>query len=267
MAAKSSDLESRRLAALREHVVAEAMAAADARYGDVRLTDAVVLVCAYEEEGAIGDVLADIPETACGLPLTTVVVVDGGDDRTAEISEKSGATTIVFPVNLGHGVALQVGYRFCIDRGAKWIVTIDADGQNDPAEIPVLLQPLVEDESDFVVASRRLGTDHTTDRTRKLGVVFFSSMMNLMTGAHLTDTSNGYRALRTTMLEDVLDRLEQEQYQTAELLITCLKRGWRVTERPTQWHPRQAGTTKKGSNWLFGFRYLNVVVRTWVRER
>jgi len=170
-------------------------------------------------------------------------------------------------VNLGHGVALKVGYRFCIDRGAKWVVTIDADGQNDPDEIPVLLQPVIEDQSDFVVASRRLGTDTTEDRFRKLGVVFFSAMMNRMTGAHLTDTSNGYRALRVSMLEDVIDRLEQEQYQTAELLITCLKRGWRVSEVPTVWHMRQAGTTKKGSNWLFGFRYLNVVVRTWLRER
>jgi glycosyltransferase involved in cell wall biosynthesis len=267
MTAKSTDLEARRLAALRQHVVAQAMADAEARFGDLTLTDAVVLVCAYEEEGAIGDVLAKIPDTACGLPLTTLVIVDGGSDRTAEISEKSGATTIVFPVNLGHGVALKVGYRFCIDHGAKWIVTIDADGQNDPDEIPVLLQPLIDDETDFVVASRRLGTDNTTDKTRKLGVVVFSAMMNLMTGAHLTDTSNGYRGLRVTMLADVIDRLVQDQYQTAELLITCLKRGWRVAERPTVWYPRQAGTTKKGSNWLFGFRYLNVVLRTWLRER
>jgi len=267
MSARSTDLETRRLAALRAHVIGEAIAGAEARYGDARLTDAVVLVCAYEEEGAIGDVLEGIPETACGQPLTTVVVVDGGEDRTAEIAEKAGATTIVFPVNLGHGVALQVGYRFCIERGARCIVTIDADGQNDPDEIPVLLQPLLDDEADFVVASRRLGTDTTTDRTRKAGVVVFSTLMNWMTGANLTDTSNGYRALRVTMLEDVIDRLEQEQYQTAELLITCLKRGWRVTERPTVWHERQAGTTKKGSNWLFGFRYLNVVVRTWLRER
>jgi glycosyltransferase involved in cell wall biosynthesis len=267
MSTKSTDLESRRLAALREHVIAEALADLERRHGDAPLHEAVVLVCAYEEEGAIGDVLAKIPKNACGVPLTTLVVVDGGDDRTAEIAEKSGATTIVFPVNLGHGVALQVGYRLCIERGVKWVVTIDADGQNDADEIPVLLQPLIEDESDFVVASRRLGTDTTEDPVRKAGVVVFSTMMNLMTGAHLTDTSNGYRALRVSMLADVIDRLTQEQYQTAELLITCLKRGWRVTERPTVWHMRQAGTTKKGANWLFGFRYLNVVVTTWLRER
>ena len=130
-----------------------------------------------------------------------------------------------------------------------------------------MLEPLVENESDFVVASRRLGVDTTTDRFRKVGVVFFSTIMNAMTGAKLTDTSNGYRSLRVSMLADVVDRLQQEQYQTAELLITCLKRGWKVTERPTVWLPRQSGTTKKGKNWLFGFRYARVVISTWWRER
>jgi glycosyltransferase involved in cell wall biosynthesis len=208
-----------------------------------------------------------MPAEACGLPVMTLVVVDGDTDRTAEIARDKGATVLVFPTNLGHGVALWEGYRLCIEKGAKYCVTLDADGQNDPGEIPVMLKPLLDDEADFVVASRRLGEDNTSDRFRKLGVVVFSSIMNKMTGATLTDTSNGYRALRVSMLADVVDRLVQEQYQTSELLITCLKRGWRVTERPTQWYPRQAGTTKKGKNWLFGFRYAKVVFGTWWRER
>jgi glycosyltransferase involved in cell wall biosynthesis len=264
----ATDLEARRLATLRRYVIDEARADFDQRYGaDLRFPRAVALICAYEEEGCIGDVLAKMPTEACGLPLLTLVVVDGGDDETAEIANAAGATTLVFPANLGHGVALRVGYRLCIEKGAEYCVTLDADGQNDPAEIPGLLQPLLDGEADFVLASRRLGTDTTTDRFRKIGVVFFSAVMNRMTGQQLTDTSNGYRALRVAMLADVVDRLEQDQYQTAELLITCLKRGWKVTERPTVWLPRQAGTTKKGKNWLFGFRYARVVFGTWWRER
>jgi hypothetical protein len=147
------------------------------------------------------------------------------------------------------------------------VVTLDADGQNDPSEIPQILKPLLADQADFVVASRVLGVDQTSDVVRKVGVRFFSFVMNRMTGANLTDTSTGYRALRVTMLADVIDRLTQEQYQTAELLITCLKRGWRATEVPTVWHPRASGTTKKGKNWLFGPRYARVVFGTWWRER
>jgi glycosyltransferase involved in cell wall biosynthesis len=180
---------------------------------------------------------------------------------------ESGATTCVFPTNLGHGVALQVGYRLAVEHGARYVVTLDADGQNDPAELPVMLAPLIDDEADFVVASRRLGVDETSDEVRRAGVVVFAWLMNRLTGSELTDTSNGYRALRTELLADVVDRLEQRQYQTAELLITAISRGWRVAERPTVWRPRASGTSKKGSNIFFGLRYAGVVLSTWRRER
>ena len=85
-----------------------------------------------------------------------------------------GAVTFVLTENLGHGSALRVGYALCIELGAQYCVTLDADGQNDPAEIPTMLEPLLDDEADFVVASRRLGTD-TDDRPlpqgRRAGVL------------------------------------------------------------------------------------------------
>jgi glycosyltransferase involved in cell wall biosynthesis len=262
------DLEKRRLTRLRTFAIAQAMDRFNADYPDFKPEEAVASICAYEEEGNIGDVLEKMPDTIDGMPYTTLVVVDGGEDRTAEIARSyPGVKVIEFPVNLGHGVALQVTYRYCIDNGVKYVVTLDADGQNDPAEIPQILAPLLSDVSDFVVASRVLGEDKTSDVVRKTGVRTFSFIMNHMTGANLTDTSTGYRALRVTMLADVVDRLTQEQYQTAELLITCLKRGWRASEVPTVWHPRASGTTKKGKNWLFGFRYARVVFGTWWRER
>ncbi len=262
------DLEKRRLARLREYAIAQALERFEGDYPDFTPESIVASLCAYEEEGNIGDVLAKMPESIDGRPYTVLVVVDGGEDRTAEIARTFPAARVIeFPVNLGHGVALQVTYRFCIDHGVKFVVTLDADGQNDPAEMGQILKPLLDDEADFVVASRVLGVDKTTDVVRKTGVRFFSFVMNRMTGADLTDTSTGYRGLRVTMLADVLDRLTQEQYQTAELLITCLKRGWRASEVPTVWYPRASGTTKKGKNWLFGFRYARVVFGTWWRER
>lgn len=262
------DLEKRRLGRLRGYAIEQAMQRFNADYPGFKPEKIIASLCAYEEEGNIGDVLAKMPADIDGQPYTTLVVVDGGDDRTAEIARSfEGVRVIEFPVNLGHGVALQVTYRYCIDNNVDFVVTLDSDGQNDPAEIPQVLAPLTKDEADFVVASRVLGEDRTSDLVRKSGVRFFSFVMNRMTGAKLTDTSTGYRALRVTMLADVIDRLTQEQYQTAELLITCLKRGWRSAEVPTVWHPRASGTTKKGKNWLFGFRYAKVVFGTWWRER
>ena len=237
------------------------------RHPDLKLTPVVALICAYEEEDNIGDVLAAVPAQACGLAVTPLVVVDGGGDATAAVATAAGAVTFVLPVNLGHGMALRVGYELCLAGGAQYVVTLDADGQNDPAEMQVMLEPLVEDTADFVVASRRLGVDRTTDSYRKAGVKFFAWLMNRLNGTHLTDTSNGFRALRAPVLADVVGRLVQDQYQTAELLTTAVRRGWRVTERPTVWHERASGQSKKGANWRYGFRYAQVLLRTWLRER
>jgi len=248
-------------------VIAESRRAFDELYPDLKLSPAVGLICAYEEEDNIGAVLASMPAEACGLALTTLVVVDGGSDDTGQVSLDAGAITFVLTENLGHGYALRVGYALCIELGTQYVVTLDADGQNDPAEIPVMLQPLIDDQADFVVASRVLGRDTTSDSVRKAGVRVFSWIMSAMGRTKLTDTSNGYRALRVSMLEDVAYRLVQPQYQTAELLIIAMQRGWRVTERPTVWRPRASGTTKKGKNWLFGFRYGRVVFGTWWKVR
>jgi glycosyltransferase involved in cell wall biosynthesis len=259
--------EAERRRAMQRLVVDQAIAEFDRRFEGQFLGPVVALVCAYNEADNLGAVLKGVPEEADGLPVTTLVVVDGGDDGTDRVALDAGVPTVVLPVNLGHGVALWVGYELAVERGAQYVVTIDADGQNDPAELPGILRPLVDDEVDFVVGSRRLGVDETEDVVRRTGVHVFAALTNLLTGATLTDTSSGYRALRATMLADVLPHLAQEQYQTAELLITALARGWRVGERPTVWHARASGSSKKGSNVLFGFRYAGVVLSTWWRER
>ncbi len=248
-------------------VIAESRRAFDARYPKLKLSPVVGLICAYEEEANIGAVLAAMPVEACGLPLSTLVVVDGGDDRTEQVALAAGAVTFVLRQNLGQGYALRIGYSLAIELGAEFVVTLDADGQNDPAEIPLMLAPLLNDEADFVVASRRLGQDTTTDRFRKAGVHVFSRVISALGGTKLTDTSNGYRGLRVLMLEDVAHRLTEPQYQTAELLIIAMMRGWRITERPTRWLPRASGSSKKGSNYRFGLQYARVVAATWWRQR
>jgi glycosyltransferase involved in cell wall biosynthesis len=248
-------------------VIEESRREFDSRYGDLKLTPVVALICAYEEEANIGPVLAAVPDQACGLAVTTLVIVDGGSDRTEDIAKESGAVTFVLTENLGHGYAQRVGYALSIELGAQYVVTIDADGQNDPSEMPVMLQPLVDDEADFVVASRVLGSDTTADNFRKAGVRVFSWVLSTIGHTKLTDTSNGYRAMRVSMLDDIAYRLRQTQYHTAEFLIFAMKRGWRVTERPTVWYERSSGETKKGKNWLYGFRYGRVILESWWRSR
>ena len=145
------------------------------------------------------------------------------------------------------------------------MVTLDADGQNDPAEMATMLEPLLDDSADVVIASRRLGTDQTTDRFRRAGVTFYAWAINTIAGQRLTDSSNGYRAFRIEVLDDIVPHLIQDQYQTAEVVITASSRGWRLAERPTMWHPRASGSSKKGGNLVFGLSYARVILTTWAR--
>lgn len=257
--------EKRRHDDLRRLVTQLASADFERNHPDVSLAPIVVVVAAYLEADNIGPVLKAVPNEACGLEVSVLVVVDGGDDGTQDIARELGAYCAVLPVNMGQGVALRLGYELARRHGSRYVVTLDADGQDDPSSIPDLVAPLVAGEADFVVASRRLGVDESTDKMRRAGVVFFSGLINWLTGLHLTDTSMGLRALRTEVLGDVV--LEQDQYQTAELLISAASRGWRITERPTVRHARASGESKKGHNVFFAVQYATVILRTWMRER
>ena len=118
-----------------------------------------------------------------------------------------------------------------------------------------------------MIASRRLGVDQTTDKLRRAGVTFYASVLNRITAQRLTDSSNGYRAFRVELLDDIVPLLVEDQYQTAEVVITASSRGWRITERPTVWHPRASGTSKKGGNLFFGLQYGRVIGSAWRRAR
>ena len=235
------------------------------RHPNAHFGPIVALVAAYEEENNIGDVLKAMPTLVGDLEVSTLVVVDGGSDRTAEVAIDAGVFTCVLPVNLGQGAALRLGYELAAAHGARYVVTLDADGQNDPTEMATMLEPLLDDTADFVIASRRLGTDQTTDRFRQAGVKVYAAVINAIARQQLTDSSNGYRAFRIDVLNDISVHLAQDQYQTAEVVITASSRGWRIAEQPTMWHPRASGTSKKGGNLVFGFSYAKVIATTWAR--
>ncbi len=256
---------SRRTARLIDYARGQARAEFEARYPNLRFGPVVALVAAYNEQDNIGAVLKAMPAFVGDLEVSTLVVVDGGTDATADVALDAGAFTCVLPVNLGQGAALRLGYELAAAHGARYVVTLDADGQNDPAEMPTMLEPLLDDTADFVIASRRLGTDQTTDRFRRAGVTVYAWTLNTIARQQLTDSSNGYRAFRIEVLNDIAPHLVQDQYQTAEVVITASSRGWRITQMPTLWHPRASGPSKKGGNLVFGLNYAKVILTTWAR--
>ena len=253
------------LAPYTAQVRADAIRAFDAAHPDLRFAPVVVVIAALDEEEGIVGVLRDIPPQAHGLEIDTLVIDDGSSDRTSEVSRAEGVHVARLERNCGHGVALRLGYQLAREHGARFIVTLDADGQWDPVELPGVLEPLARDEADFVIGSRVLGTAETEDSFRQAGVHVFAKLISLLTGTRVTDTSSGYRAMRAEVTATV--RQEQVQYQTSELLIGAIYQGYRIAERPIVMHKRTAGESKKGNNVLYGLRYARVILRTWWRER
>lgn len=251
--------------------IAEETAAARAafreQYGDdLRFERILVVIAAFNEEDSLGEVLHHIPSEVCGIAVDTLVVDDGSSDATTTVAEKYDHVRLArLRRNCGHGVALRLGYQLAAEHGAEYVVTLDADMQWDPREMPTVLPPLLEGEADFVIGSRVLGTAETDDSFRSAGVRVFAELVTLLTGVKVTDTSSGYRAMRTEVTQTVPQT--QVQYQTSELLIGAIYQGYRIAERPITMHKRFAGESKKGHNVLYGARYARVIIGTWARER
>jgi glycosyltransferase involved in cell wall biosynthesis len=238
-----------------------------AAYGGrvAKLPPVALVIAAYNEEGAIGPVVDQLPASVCGLATEVIVVADGCADATVKEADVAGAIVCDVPVNRGQGAALRLGYRIAREGGAQYIVTTDADGQYNPAEIESLVAPLVEGRADFVTGSRRMGSEETRDPVRKAGVRFFALLVSALTGQHISDTTFGLRAMRAEVTGAV--QLRQQQYQASELLIGVITHGFRVLEVPATIHKRTVGQSKKGHNLVYGLRFARVVLGTWFRER
>jgi glycosyltransferase involved in cell wall biosynthesis len=235
-----------------------AVAAFAKEYGELAtaLPPLAFVIAAFNEEGSIGSVVGALPDTVAGLATAKIVVSDGAVDATVKEAAEAGALVCDVPVNRGQGAALRLGYRLAREGGAAYIVTTDADGQYNPAEISSLMAPILAGRADFVSGSRALGSEETTDPVRRLGVRVF---------ALITDSSFGLRAMRSEVTEAV--QLQQPQYQSAELLIAVISHGFRVAEVPATIHKRRVGESKKGRNTFYAMHFAQVIAGTSWRER
>lgn len=244
-------------------VVDSAIAAFHADHGQ-SAAPLMVVVAALDEQASIGALLDEVPARIAGLGTRVLVIDDGSQDATAQVASEHGALVCRLVTNCGHGTALRAGYRIARESGARYIATLDADGQWNPADLPAMVAILESGRADFVLGSRQLGATDNTDTVRNLGVRFFSAVISLITRTRITDSSSGLRAMRAELTGTV--RQTQPQYQTSELLIGALLAGFRVREVPTVMRVRSAGTSKKGRNLFYGVRYAQVIAATTRRE-
>jgi Glycosyl transferase family 2 len=229
-----------------------------------RFADKVaVVIPAYNEEDNLAHVLARIPDAVCGVDTAVLVVDDGSRDRTGDVARAHGAAVARHVTNLGGGAALRTGYRLMVDSGARVVVTLDADGQHRPEEMPALVAPILDGTVDMAHGSRVLGHAEPNHAAREMGIVFFNRLVSLMTRTRVTDCSNGYRAVRTSALPLLV--LRQEQFHTSEFMIEAIKRGVPAVEVPVTVDRRLHGHSKKPAVLRYGLGFTNAIMRTWLR--
>jgi hypothetical protein len=222
-----------------------------------------ILVPAYNEAENIGVVLDQMPAEVCGMRTEILVVDDGSRDGTGDVAAEHGALVARHVTNRGGGAALRTGYRLMVESGAEVVVTLDADGQHRPDEMERLLKPVLDGEVDVAHGSRVLGHADRNHFARELGIVFFNRLVSFITRTHVTDCSNGYRAVRTRVLPQLV--LRQEQFHTSEFMIEAIKRGIPAKEIPITVEQRLHGHSKKPAVFRYGVGFANAIVRTWLR--
>jgi hypothetical protein len=222
-----------------------------------------VVIPAFNEAESVGGVVRSIPPEVCGEPTAVLVVDDGSRDDTSEEAARAGAVVARHVINRGGGAALRTGYRLMAESGALVVVTLDADGQHLPSEMERLVKPVLDDEVDVAHGSRVLGDADPNSRSREFGIVFFNKLVSLITRTKVSDCSNGYRAVRTSVLPQLV--LRQEQFHTSEFLIEAIKRGIPAKEVPVTVAKREHGHSKKPAVMRYGLGFANAIVRAWLR--
>lgn len=210
----------------------------------------IAIAPAYNEEAKIGHVVARMPRNVVDSVL---IIDDGSTDSTAAVARRAGAEVISLGAVMGVGYAIRRGLLLARENGFDVAVIVAGNNKDNPAEIPSLLDPICDSAYDLVIGSRFLaGGGYGGDMPlyRKFATRLHPWLMSLFTRHRLTETTNGFRAVRLKCLEDErlnltqrwLDGYGLEVYMLYKM-ITC---GFSHCEVPCTkiYPPKKIGNTK-----------------------
>lgn len=222
-----------------------------------------IVIPAYNEAENVQPVVESLPETVRGHSVVALVVSDGSSDATARRAAETDAGVVEHPINQGQGGALKTGFEIARENGADVVVTIDADGQHPIDQLGNLIGPIVDDEADYVVGSRYIGTDRSGNGpVRRAGIRTFTWLINVMANMDISDCTNGFRAIRGSRLDELT--LTEEQFSAPELLIEARKNGLRIREIPVTIAEREHGESKK-PRVKYALGLMRTILVTWIR--
>jgi len=219
-----------------------------------------VVIPALNEEKLIGKVIEAVP----GFADHIIVVDDGSTDDTVKIATEKGATTISHKTNRGVGAAFNTGVRICLELQADIMVNMDADGQFNPADIEKIIQPILDNQADFVTASRFIDSDYRPEMPliKYIGNRFMSRFVSRLTHQKFYDVSCGFRAYSQETLQRL--NLFGDFTYTQETFIDLAFKDTEILEVPVHVRgKREQGKSRVASNlFRYAFQTLKIIIRT-----
>jgi glycosyltransferase involved in cell wall biosynthesis len=190
----------------------------------------VVGIPAFNEENTIARVVLEAQKHADAV----VVCDDGSTDLTGEIAERLGVYVVKHKRNLGYGAAIKSLFERARVVGADVLVTLDADGQHDPGEIPAVLKPVVDGVADVVIGSRFMDARGSAEmpKYRRLGAKLITKMVNGSGSNGVSDAQSGFRAYGRRAIER-LSVAEAGMGASVEILLEASKQHLKVCEVPS----------------------------------
>jgi glycosyltransferase involved in cell wall biosynthesis len=206
----------------------------------------LLVVPALNEVDSVGGVV----RAGLARGYDVCVVDDGSNDGTASAAAAAGADVLRLPVNLGVGGALRCGFRWALAHDYEVVVQVDADGQHDPGQVPVLLEAMRSSDADMVVGSRFTegAGDYRVGRVRRSAMRLLSARARRVAGVRVRDASSGFRAIRRPLLDRFAADYPVEYLgDTVEALIEAGRAGAKVVEHPIAMTPRAHGRGTAGA--------------------
>ena len=201
----------------------------------------LILIPAYNEQGAVGGVVSEVRAVMPGAPV--LVVDDCSTDDTVLTARAAGAKVLPLPHHLGLGGAVQAGYKLAYELGFDYVIRVDGDGQHDPRDIPKILEALEREGCEMVIGSRFVdGSGEHTGLLRAAGIVFFRAVLRPILGRPVRDPTSGFVGVNRRALS-VFSASFPLEYPEIEALVVLQRKRFRFVEVPCRMRPRRTGRT------------------------
>lgn len=227
-----------------------------------------VIIPAYNEQLTIREVLQQMPDlTSLGVSLTAVVIDDGSQDQTAELAREAGAVVISHESNLGVGKSFHDGLAYSLANNADIMVNIDADLQYNPTAIANLIQPILDETADFVIADRFSNENGKLPKPAHMSSIKYwgnqqmTHLVNWLAGTRLGDVSSGFRALNREAMLNL--NLSGKYTYTHETIIDLAFKQLRLTSIPVtvKYFPDRKSKVA-GSILNYTYRALRIIFKS-----